>query len=476
MSVFLQRLGLLSVDVGAGLPAAPQPDFANIHFMPDHENMAHLSTAMLDAATGGIGNPHNSWSYTGDAKNDSTQTRFGSGTAISLWSGSIWDNYHIDYRPDSAETNDTAEFCYEMDVRMKDVSYNQFLYSRYVTTGNQRTFFIEYYVTTGTFRFAVWYTGSDLLFVFEGTTTIDVDTWYHLALTRENGYSGTPGAEDKITMWVDGVEDGFVMVGTTEGIYQGTTYGPNIGDLGSGGGQARAYLDNMRITMGEPVYTEPFTPPVARHPLPPPSGIEIVGVDGVAEGPTWTPAIRIPAGSTGDLLLAFVSLDQSTIPTAPTGWLQLYNNNWYDTTACFYRVTDGTEGATAGYSVSAYDRQCHVCFRLSGCSGNVEYTMGTGSATLNPDPPSLTPSWGAKENMWFTGVAFDHGSRSISVIPTGYGNLTEYGHNLSHNGGADIALAYQLLDAATNDPSTFTMSDAGSYNQVIPWTVAVEPA
>ncbi len=64
----------------------------------------------------------------------------------------------------------------------------------------------------------------------------------------------------------------------------------------------------------------------------------------------------------------------------------------------FCREADGTEGSTVTVNLATSGRCTYRCWRLSGADGDVGGIAFSGS-TATPDPPELTPSWGAAENL-----------------------------------------------------------------------------
>lgn len=84
-----------------------------------------------------------------------------------------------------------------------------------------------------------------------GTTTVGLDTWYHVALTR----SGTT-----VTLWLDGASEGSYSSSSTF-LANGT--GLYIMAAKDSGGFSKGYLDNLRITKGACRYTGTFTPPTS---------------------------------------------------------------------------------------------------------------------------------------------------------------------------------------------------------------------
>lgn len=91
--------------------------------------------------------------------------------------------------------------------------------------------------------------------LFTGSTTLSVDTWYHVALTRE----GT-----RFKIWLDGNLD------ATSGVLTQSLTSTQIPYIGTNSSNIAAgivgYIDEFRITMGIARYTANFTPPTAPFP------------------------------------------------------------------------------------------------------------------------------------------------------------------------------------------------------------------
>lgn len=96
-------------------------------------------------------------------------------------------------------------------------------------------------------------------------------------------------------------------------------------------------------------------------------------------------------------------------------------------------------------------------------------TAATGASTL-PNPPTLTPSWGAADTLWLV-VAGASGAVTASAYPTNY---TDGNDDATSSGtAASIASARRALNAATEDPGTFTISASTNW---VAQTLAVRPA
>ena len=88
------------------------------------------------------------------------------------------------------------------------------------------------------------------------TGTLSGSTWYHIAVCRE----GTGTNQTKI--YINGSNDGTGTVSTnfnqTNVMY--------VGANRTGGDAMNGYIDDLRITQGQALYTSNFTPPTQAFP------------------------------------------------------------------------------------------------------------------------------------------------------------------------------------------------------------------
>lgn len=188
--------------------------------------------------------------------------------------------------------------------------------------------------------------------------------------------------------------------------------------------------------------------------------------------------VYLPSGiESGDLLLAFFGCDRGwsarTITWA-SGWTQLANREggWgYPSVAIYYRVADGTEGESISVSTSGSEASAHTTYRITGYSGTPEInSVATGSSN-SPNPGSLSPSWGAKDTLWFAFQCHDGGNDLTTAYPTSYTNGRE--DTYDNSGGAGVATARRELNATSDDPGTFTIENSEGW---VAYTVAIQPS
>jgi hypothetical protein len=103
----------------------------------------------------------------------------------------------------------------------------------------------------------------------------------------------------------------------------------------------------------------------------------------------------------------------------------------------------------------------HISYRFTGMHASQAPEAGTMPAlanTANPDPPSLTASWGAAPNLWIA-VASNVAAASISSYPANY---TDNQLNPINGTVGSIGVATRNLSLATEDPGVFTNSSSAN--------------
>lgn len=195
--------------------------------------------------------------------------------------------------------------------------------------------------------------------------------------------------------------------------------------------------------------------------------------------------ITMPSGIvSGDLLL--VCLDKgSTAATinALAGWTELLDENSGNGLYIAYRLADGTEGASITLTSSASTRDATIAVRITGAIDPATQAPQIGSTSsgtsTTPDPPSVTPTGGAKDYLWVTffggaGEEADDDTWS-DTPPTNYSPsppLQKACGTVGTNLGGKIALAYRNVNAASEDPGTFAQDVSTAWRAQ---TIAVHP-
>jgi hypothetical protein len=185
-----------------------------------------------------------------------------------------------------------------------------------------------------------------------------------------------------------------------------------------------------------------------------------------------------PAIASGDLLLAFVEVRNAGTWTPPTNWNELdaqLGGGSVGELTVFYKIADGTEGATASWTASTGTTAIWHVRRITNWHGTTvpEVTKTSGDASI-ADPPSLTPSWGADNTLWFAISGHTASSASAwSAGPSGYSDFLCSG---ASSGGAavSIASAYKVANASSEDPGTLTVSGSNRWWAAV--TIGVRPS
>ena len=140
----------------------------------------------------------------------------------------------------------------------------------------------------------------------------------------------------------------------------------------------------------------------------------------------------------------------------------------------WYKIADGTEGTTMSVTTDASEQSAHVTYRITSWHGTTAPeapAVATGTSTT-PNPPSLTPSWGALDTLWFACATTANSDRTFSVDPTSYVSGTT-ATTATGTAGAIIRVVRRELNAATDNPDTFTIDSSSGWDAD---TVAVRPA
>lgn len=185
--------------------------------------------------------------------------------------------------------------------------------------------------------------------------------------------------------------------------------------------------------------------------------------------------VTLPSGvGAGNLLLIFIATDVDDALTPPSGWTELSDLSVSSSAQCgvAYRIADGSEGASATYTSSASNIAVWIAYRLTGnhASTAPEVAQGVNDSGANPNPPSLNPSnWGTEDTLWFA-MAATPVNITVSSYPTNYtGGLNSA---TSAENGASVSVARRELNAASEDPGTFTLSTSSDHRAI---TLAVRP-
>lgn len=174
-------------------------------------------------------------------------------------------------------------------------------------------------------------------------------------------------------------------------------------------------------------------------------------------------SVSMPATvSSGDRLIAAgVTRYTGTYSTVPSGWTQLKlqaGGSSVSQLTIFEKIADGSEGGgSATWVFSTATTAVWQVIRVTGAHASAasEVASTSGDYTTNPNPPSLTPSWGADDTLWLE-IA---GNSADTSLTTGAStNYSGYQLNSASTGGAqaNVSSASYQHNASSEDPGLFT--------------------
>ena len=183
------------------------------------------------------------------------------------------------------------------------------------------------------------------------------------------------------------------------------------------------------------------------------------------EAGTTSHTVSLPASiAAGDLLIILLfaydpGLGGPPDLSTPSGWTQLYDiDDAVSSLAGYYRIADGSEGASVNVVSSNNSNSVHNSYRISGFTGTPEVSARATGVSATPNPPSHTPSWGAADTLW---LAITHCANTAADLtaPTNYTNIIQ-----ANDGAFSTGSARRELNAASEDPGTFAGADAAVWS------------
>jgi hypothetical protein len=212
-------------------PTVPLTAITNTQLLTNFTNAGIIDNTMI-----------NNLETVGNAQISTSQSKFGGGSMYFDGAGDV-----VVIPASTVLAPLTGNFTYEC-----------WVYPTSSSLTYRAIFGIDNYSGTEPFRlyqygtnFQYWYTGGANSFI--GSSTITVNTWYHIAVTRSAGV---------IRMFVNGTQAGSNVTSTLN-------YPPSIFRIGmdlAGSYPFVGYIDDLRITRGYARYTTNFTPPTSALP------------------------------------------------------------------------------------------------------------------------------------------------------------------------------------------------------------------
>jgi hypothetical protein len=189
--------------------------------------------------------------------------------------------------------------------------------------------------------------------------------------------------------------------------------------------------------------------------------------------------VNMPASLVnGNTIYALGNFSEDITITPPSGFTEFAAHIWFAgvnrRARAFRKVSDGSEGATQSFTYSGTATGSWVTWQVSGVHNSdpeIEFaTLGAGAPV---DPPPITASWGAADNMFFAIylTADSTSSAQFSAFPTGYSWTGEVGWNGT---SGKMAVGQKTSTSATDNPDAFTLS-SGTGQPSIGATMVIRP-
>lgn len=202
-------------------------------------------------------------------------------------------------------------------------------------------------------------------------------------------------------------------------------------------------------------------------------------------GTTNLAAVDVPltGTSTGEIVIIALGLDHGVSGRTGTwsdGFTELIDGSGVAEAGLHIAVKklDGTETSPVTFTLDAgTERGGYMVWRIDSATvaGGLASAVQIGSRatglSTSPDPPSFTPTGGAKDWLWIALMAADNGNTTVNAYPTSFTNgETQTGGTA---GGAVLGTARRELNTATLDAAAFTISASEEWDSLV---LAIEPA
>jgi len=203
---------------------------------------------------------------------------------------------------------------------------------------------------------------------------------------------------------------------------------------------------------------------------------------GNASGSTDVTTLSVNIGSPTNgerVVLCLVKRGTAAFTATPDGWTavdSLRANGTTDSTCCYYRDCDGTEGATVSFTVASAISFAAKTWRIAAgtfdrYSPPAIAVHQVTSAASNNNPSAVTPGWGSGNDLFLCWVGCN-GNATITGSPTNYSTIGSVRSTTSTSANRQACgYCYRTALTTTEDPSAFTNSSCIS----TAYTIAIAP-
>lgn len=228
------------------LPSAPNPTFSNVVLL------LGMNGSDGDVATTDESTYAHPMTFNGNAQLDAAQAKFGATSLLLDGTGDFLTT------PDAAElkmpigTGSTDDFCVEAWIYLPSIKAGRvaIVNKRPSTSGQEYSLDLN----DGKASFLALAAGNDVV-ALDDSQVLATGQWHHIAVSREGAF---------YRLFVNGI---MRRVGAQRAAPSNNTQVLRIGRDGfSTARDFIGWIDEVRITKGEPVYTESFVPPTSAFP------------------------------------------------------------------------------------------------------------------------------------------------------------------------------------------------------------------
>ena len=175
--------------------------------------------------------------------------------------------------------------------------------------------------------------------------------------------------------------------------------------------------------------------------------------------------VNLPAGvQAGEVLwMVFRTGYNPTSHATPAGWTLADQGSTTAMISWFYRVADGSEGATVTIDVTSDGTTPRttpadaIVYRLGGVATSEAtwYAINYTGTTPNPD---VTAPWGSAVNLFITDYSSRYSDWTVTAHPTNYEGLIFIPQGGTSANTAAIASAHRFLEAASDTVGDWTLN------------------
>lgn len=185
-------------------------------------------------------------------------------------------------------------------------------------------------------------------------------------------------------------------------------------------------------------------------------------------------AINVGSPASGVLLIVFVRFAAAPGAVSFPGYATIANDSSDasdDTTMIFWRVADGSEGATDTITTGNSVKSGAICWQVTGAANDAPLvsTVAVGTTVANTcDPGSVAPLIPPQDTLYIVMGGEDQEVGTFSAAPTNYVNLTN-----ANSGTGGLAATNVLMGGASRQITASSSDNAGAFTHaaaVTGWT------